>query len=322
MIEAPTPEFEPARLASLRGTGLLVEGGTESLDRVTRLAQHLFDVPIALVSLVDEFEQCFVSRQGVPFERTPRDVSFCGHAVAADDVLIVQDAHRDERFADNPLVTGESQIRFYAGHPIHGEGGFPVGTLCVMSREPRIMTPTDLAALADLAAIVESEINTASVAMRDQLTGLLNRRGLDAVADPFFEHAKRTGESFAVVMADLDRLKMVNDVWGHAEGDASIRSTGDLLRRSFRSADTIARTGGDEFVVIMPDTDREQVELALERVDEGETIAHELDDLAIQLNVSVGAAVWPEDAADSFDELLELADKRMYRNKQAGRVDS
>lgn len=118
------------------------------------MAARLLGCPIALVSLVDEKRQWFKSRVGLNVEETPREHAFCAHAILGSDVLVVPDATLDERFADNPLVTGEPAIRFYAGAPLWVGEGSSVGTLCVIDRKPRELDENDRQCLADLAAIV------------------------------------------------------------------------------------------------------------------------------------------------------------------------
>jgi GAF domain-containing protein len=127
------PANEEQRLASLQRMQLLDTPDEEAFDRITRIAQHLFAVPIALVSLVDLNRQWFKSCVGLPVRETPRDVSFCGHAILGNDLFIIENAPADERFADNPLVTGGPNIRFYAGRPLRNAEGYNIGTLCITS---------------------------------------------------------------------------------------------------------------------------------------------------------------------------------------------
>ncbi len=115
-------------------------------------------MPIALVSLIDADRQWFKSRQGLDACETGRDISFCGHAILQDDPLVVPDALEDPRFADNPLVTGEPKIRFYAGMPLRLSSGFRVGTLCLIDRKPRRLEPEDLVLFRDLARLVVREL--------------------------------------------------------------------------------------------------------------------------------------------------------------------
>src|SRR5476649_243946 len=135
---APAPHpAETQRLLELHQLCLLDTAPEHRFDRVTRLARRLFDVDFAIVSLVDAERQWFKSKQGLAVSETGRDVSFCGHAILQEQVLAVEDALRDPRFADNPLVTGAPHIRFYAGVPVKGPAGHPVGTLCVIGIRPR-----------------------------------------------------------------------------------------------------------------------------------------------------------------------------------------
>jgi signal transduction histidine kinase len=159
MIAPSVPANEAERLAALQALNILDTPPEERFDRITRVARRLFDVPIALISLVDATRQWFKSRQGLDACETARDVSFCGHAVLTDEPLVVPDASQDPRFADNPLVTGEPRVRYYAGVPLHGAGGHRLGTLCILDRQPRELSADDLQLLHDLAAWAENELN-------------------------------------------------------------------------------------------------------------------------------------------------------------------
>ncbi|GAB2908903.1 PAS domain-containing protein [Rheinheimera gaetbuli] len=152
------PHNEAERLQALATSGLLNCLADESFDRITRLAQALFGCKISLCTLIDEKKQWFKSRQGTALKETPRDVSFCAHAIFNDDVLYVPDATLDLRFADNPLVTGLPAIRLYAGVPLHSPHGFPLGTLCIIDDIPRELNALQLTLLQDLAALAEADI--------------------------------------------------------------------------------------------------------------------------------------------------------------------
>jgi two-component system sensor histidine kinase/response regulator len=158
MIPPPLPHDEPERLASLRALGLLDTAAEERFDRITRLAQALFDVPITLISLVDADRQWFKSRQGLEADHTSRDVSFCAHAILGSEVMEVPDATRDERFQGNSLVEGPPDVRFYAGVPLNAPDGRKIGTLCLIDRKPRVLTETQRAVLKELGEFVDREI--------------------------------------------------------------------------------------------------------------------------------------------------------------------
>ncbi len=158
MILAPIPANEAERLNALRTLLVLDTPPEERFDRIARFASMEFDVPVALVSLVDEHRQWFKARVGLEACETSRDVSFCGHAVVGSDVLVIEDTLKDPRFADNPLVTGDPFIRFYAGAPLILPGSLAVGTLCVIDTEPRAFSPIDHAILSALRDVVVEEL--------------------------------------------------------------------------------------------------------------------------------------------------------------------
>jgi phosphoribosyl 1,2-cyclic phosphodiesterase len=157
---APVPKDEERRLRTLQQTGLLDTEPEERFDRYTRIATALFDVPIAMVSLVDRDRQWYKSRVGTDTRETGRDRAFCAHVILGDDVMQVPDALVDDRFADSPLVTGEPRIRFYAGAPLSLGDGSAVGTLCVIDHRARNLDEGQLRLLSDLAKLVERELQT------------------------------------------------------------------------------------------------------------------------------------------------------------------
>jgi PAS domain S-box-containing protein len=163
MIAPPLAPDEPRRLQALYRLCLLDTPAEQRFDRIVRTAARVFRVPIALVSLVDGQRQWFKARVGLEPSSTPRSISFCGHAILTPDTFVVQNALQDRRFFDNPLVTGEPHVRFYAGQPLRGEDGSAVGTLCLMDRQERDFSEEERQLLADLASWVELEFNALTV---------------------------------------------------------------------------------------------------------------------------------------------------------------
>ena len=158
MQEPPRPANEPDRLQALRQLLILDTPPEERFDRLTAFAAQEFDVPTALLSLIDDDRQWFKSRVGVDSCETPRSISFCGHAILQDDIMVVPDVKQDERFFDNPLVTGEPHIQFYAGAPLKLPGGQNVGTLCLIDNKPRTLDDIDLAILSSLRDLAVEEL--------------------------------------------------------------------------------------------------------------------------------------------------------------------
>lgn len=159
------PADEVQRLESVHALAL-DEEAQERFDRITRLVGRTLDAPIVLISIVDADRQWFKSRYGMQARETPRDVSFCGHAILSPDTMVVRDALTDVRFADNPLVSGPPGIRFYAARPLRAPGGQRVGTLCVIDRKPREFSAADRATLEDFATMVEDEFGRGAVPER------------------------------------------------------------------------------------------------------------------------------------------------------------
>lgn len=180
----PLPINEEARLQVLDALKIFDTPPEEDFNLIVGLAAHLFQVPIALVSLVGKDRQCFKATVGLDVCGTGRDVSFCAHAILQDEVMIVEDAQRDPRFASNALVTGNPFIRFYAGAPLVASGGHKVGTLCIIDRVPRpALSDHDQITLKRLARMVIIRMHLRSL-LNKQKNLIGNLFGADAVKEP------------------------------------------------------------------------------------------------------------------------------------------
>ena len=312
MKEPPIPLDETVRLQSLLSLKILDSIPEERFDRITRMAQRIFDVDICLVSLVASDRQWFKSRQGLTACETPRNVSFCGHAILDDDVFLIEDALLDERFADNPLVTGDPRVRFYAGYPVHAPNGQPVGTLCLIDSAPREFTADDAQTLKDFAALVDDELASSSKMHVDELTGVANRRGFTTVAQYVLPLCARNGLVADLLFFDLDEFKQLNDTHGHEAGDRALRFFAMALLKSFRTADVVSRLGGDEFVVLMAGK-RVISERSLKSIQAHVESAQ--DEIARNLKWSVGRIQYDPNRHENVEALLADADKEMYANK-------
>lgn len=158
MLSAPIPDNDKERLAALRALLILDTPPEERFDKIVQFAAMEFDMPIALLSLIDENRQWFKANVGLDVCETGRDISFCGHAILQSEIFVIPDARADERFADNPIVTGEPYVIFYAGAPLQLASGFTVGTLCLIDHKPRQLDATELAILTTLRDLLLEEM--------------------------------------------------------------------------------------------------------------------------------------------------------------------
>jgi diguanylate cyclase (GGDEF)-like protein/PAS domain S-box-containing protein len=461
-MKAPLALYETERLQALHTLEILDSPADASLDRITRLVARVLDVPIALVTLVDEERQWFKSRVGIQVQETSRDDAFCAHAILQDELMVVPDALRDERFVDNRLVTDSPNIRFYAGVPIRTSKGFAVGTLCAIDDRPRVLTEDQINTLNDLADIVSREIqlrenlmqvrsqakktddlfeaseaayrsmfelasvgialvapdgNWISVnralcdlvgysvqelqhltfqditipedlnadmdllsqlvagdidhyqlekrylhktgravwadlsvtkklsaegqveyfisiiqniqgrkeleqeAKHDALTGLLNRRALDALLPIAQARADRSQMLLALMFLDLDGFKAINDTYGHDAGDELLCTVSARLKASIRRTDSLIRLAGDEFIVILEgivphaDEAREVARKLLKTIAEPMTIQGH----SITTQASIGFSIYEPNSDKAPDELIREADRWMYKAKHSGK---
>lgn len=336
MKKPPIPPDEAIRLAKLDSLGIIYSPAEERFDRITKMARTVFGVPIALVSLVSEKCQWFKSAQGITAAETPREISLCGHAILRDDTFVVEDASKDPDFADNPLVTGEPFLRFYAGHPLKYEGS-AMGTLCIIDRVPRQLTPSELETLRSLAAWAENELKTSAlsesqtqllkelnetkrIALVDPLTKVWNRTGMDVLIHRELERARRQRHRVVMMMLDVDYFKQVNDQHGHAAGDVTLKEIAQRIRSSVRPSDVIVRYGGDEFLLFATDCPDETAKILAERIlsrvrDEPIEAGQAKFNVSLTLGVSSAVATTELDP----ERLKKLADEALYVAKEAGR---
>jgi GAF domain-containing protein len=157
-MEAALPPEELTRVAALKDYKILDTEPERAFNEIVYLASHICSTPISLVSLIDERRQWFKAKIGMDANETPREFAFCAHSILKHGPTVVEDAQQDARFSDNPLVTGDPHIRFYAGAPLVTPSGHPLGTLCVIDREPRHLSPDHLRALGALSRLVVEQL--------------------------------------------------------------------------------------------------------------------------------------------------------------------
>lgn len=330
-------EEEAKRLSSLLQTNLLDTPIENRFERVTRLLQNMLNVPVTLFNLVDENRQWTKSVQGVEVVNTPREQSFCAHTIQGNRIMVVNDARYDERFSDNPLVTGNPNIVFYAGCPVRAPDGEKIGALCAIDRKPRQLQPREMQILRDLAGVLESELRLdemmrkaegleqkLSVAERnariDSLTRLPNRAGMIDMLQRQWATALRQKKPVSLVAADIDHMKNINEKYGRETGDEVLRQMGRVLLSAMRHEDSVCRMEGGEFVMVLPDCSDDHLTDAVERI-RLETMLADIDTEhgIIPVTLSFGATTIMPDENMQMTDLLEQADVALGVAKERGR---
>jgi diguanylate cyclase (GGDEF)-like protein len=311
------PSDEEERLQALSILNILDSAPEERFDRLTRLAKKMFDVPISLVSLVDKNRQWFKSHDGLDVTETSRDISFCAHAILHDKTFIVNDTLSDARFADNPLVTNDPHIRFYAGCPLKAPNGLNVGTLCIIDNKPRDFCAADLASLQDLVALVECELAAIHLATIDDLTGISNRRGFTLHAKQIlrFSHAQAIPTS--LVFMDLNKFKQINDQFGHAIGNHALKTFAALLQKASGQSDLLARSGGDEFLALLADAKQQDAIAFIDRLSSAINQCNATNQLQYKLSFAYGIVESNPMQPACLHELISESDRQMYQQKQS-----
>lgn len=338
MIEAGPYPNEEKRLKTLESLGLLDTPIDGRFEKITKMVCRILDVPIALFNLIDADRQFYKSAIGISATQAPKKAAFCTHAIHEDYMLLIPNTHKDERFHDNPFVTGEHlDIGFYAGCPIRAPNGMPIGTLCAIDKKPRDMSEEQLESLRDLADMIETEIKMIGLsnsqqtlieeldearrlAMIDPMTRLWNRSGVNALLEKEIQESIRSQTPITIVITDIDHFKKVNDTYGHPTGDAVITEVAKRLSIALRTEDVVGRIGGEEFLIILTNAKPENLEETVERIRQSicETpISHEGQDYPVTMSFGAVSAI-PNQAGDTL-RLIKHADDALYEAKKGGR---
>ena len=338
----PLPANEEARLQSLASYDILDTLPEQAYDDILRLAAIICGTTMGFITMVDRDRQWFKATLGVDVRETPRNVSFCAHALSTPHkVLTVNDAREDSRFANNPLVTGEPHIRFYAGAPLITPENHVLGTLCVVDHVPRGLSQVQHEALTALSRQVIAQLELRRqlkevqnserrleaalaklevLSSTDSLTGLFNRRALDERLKSEFDRAQRYHLDLSVLMIDVDRFKQFNDRFGHPAGDDMLRQVAQVLQNNARAQDCVTRYGGEEFCVILPNTGREAALVIAERIRHLVSTMPARTPMTISLGISSRCGAAAEGVClVNPQALVAAADGALYQAKKDGR---
>ncbi|GAA0731769.1 putative bifunctional diguanylate cyclase/phosphodiesterase [Sphingomonas japonica] len=334
------------RRAAIARYHILDSSAEADFDNIAMLAGRICATQSAAISFIDDDRQWFKSRCGIEASETPIEASFCAYAIGSADILVVNDATRDIRFAANPLVVGDPWVRFYAGMPILASDGTPMASLCVFDPVPRPRGLTEIEAmtLRVLASQVQSllelrrshierEAQAAAKAIlskewkhaaeHDVLTGLPHRGVFQKRLRAAMREAERNNTRVAMMLVDVDHFKQINDTLGHDAGDALLRGFANRLQSVLRKSDTVARLGGDEFGILLSGIRREeQVASVVRSMTER---LHEpllYKDRLVACNASIGVAIYPDHALTA-DRLTKCSDLALAEAKRTrGRAET
>ena len=329
-------DAELARLEELNSYQILDSLPEQEYDDIALLSAQICQMPMSTVAFVDEERKWHKAKFGLDKEFVPRDFAICSHTICSDKLLIVEDTHEHDVFKDIGIVNNPPFVRFYAGIPLINNKGYALGTLCVVDTKPNCIDEQQIHALQALArqtmALLElrksllisqqlqrqvrlhnSELE--SLSQMDELTKLYNRRVLDRELSRELRRSKRYGGEFSLLMLDIDNFKELNDSQGHAVGDIALIAIAKLLMQESRDTDFCIRFGGDEFIILMSNTNAQQAQDIAHRI---RIRVEQCNEQLSFLTLSIGIA-----HVDNFNLtetlILELADKGLYQAKRAGR---
>lgn len=310
---------EARRLKALQALEILDSPREEAYDRIVRLMRAIFGVDTAIISVIDAHRQWYKASEGIGQTEAALHETFCRHTIAQDGPLVVPDASLDPRFADNPYVKGDAGVRFYAGFPLKTKRGYSIGTLCAVDHEPRPFTDEEVQILEDLAAIVIDQMELRERAMTDELTGILTRRAFKEEGERLAALANRHKHNLTAICFDLDHFKKINDTYGHAVGDEVLRRVSEACRSHVRKSDVFGRLGGEEFAILLPETDRKGgLEVAEKLRRDISLLRFDVGDQTIGVTASLGVAAFDLSTKD-LDMLLVRGDTALYQAKHEGR---
>ena len=339
----PIPENESERLAALPHYGILDTMPEQEYDDIARLSATICGTTMSTVALIDQDRKWHKAKYGLDKEFVPREISICSHTILDDAPLIVEDTLEHDVFKNIGMVINPPNVRFYAGVPLVNPEGLALGTLWVIDKEPKTIDDAQRTSLeaygrqlvtllelrrsniaseqrqqelqCDQEEILERNSHLEELSFKDDLTGVYNRRILDSELANALVRCNCNGKPFAMMMLDLDDLKEVNDAFGHWAGDDAILFLAKTITQNIRQADCCVRFGGDEFIVLMPDTGVDGAKMIAHRIQQKLKQGSESIE---QLSASIGVAVSAAADCDA-QALLDFADSCVYKAKSEGK---
>lgn len=325
MEPAPIPADDAARLAELTDLGVLDSDADPSFDDISELTRRIANTEIGIISLVDRHRQWFKSCVGAPLaqQETPRNISFCAHTILQRDPLIVEDARKDFRFCDNPLVSSDPWIRFYAGFPLITSNGFVIGSLCAISPQPRNLSSQQIDSLRRLASLTVQQLEHRRDAARlamvrsgleveqlrqgsserlPSLERLISRGQMVQMLDLMF--SMQAGAAFSLLRCAFRDYERVNSTLGGIVAEEYINEAARRILAAVPKSTSVARFADAELVVLIPFAQQIQdTQRIAERILAFANHVYRNGNQSLSMSVSVGIAICRENY-DSSEAVL------------------
>ena len=300
-------------------------------QKTVDLMAEVYSAPAGfIVQYTKEGYQVVTANQSIrnpysPGGTIPSDTNiFCRKVVTENQSLYVKQATQEPQWNDNPEVVNDG-FNSYLGVPIVWPDGTPFGTICVMDFSVTHYKEPFIRLMREFGDIIERDLlmlqqyhHLQEISLRDDLTGIYNRRGFITLAPEKINLIKRYAGVFAVMFIDIDEFKRVNDEFGHAVGDSVLKQVADNIHRNLRDSDLAARFGGDEFVVIVFVDAAEEVNLIIQRL---KSSLHVIEsEHKVEIGLSIGYKIYDAHTAPSIDMILRETDRLMYQSKQGKKL--
>lgn len=335
---------EDERIDALLRYQILDTPPENAFDRITALTAKLLNMPVAVVSLVDTDRIWFKSHYGITVTEVVRCPGLCSSVILGNEPYILTDALYDPRSSENPLVTSEFGLRFYAGVPLRTRDGYILGAFCCLDFKPRTITEEHIEILRTLAGVIIDQMELRLAARRvdelhqklieahevlkiqashDSLTKIWNRSAIMELLRQTLERSQREKKPMSIIIVDIDFFKKINDTQGHPVGDEVIVTVVNRIQYVFRDSDFIGRIGGEEFLGIMYPCNTQEAERIAERC--RQAICTQPiplgKDSQTSLNVTISGGFFSNEQflGITAQEMIEKADNALYVSKQKGR---
>lgn len=334
----PVSDNELQRLKAIDSYSILDSLPEQEYDDIARIAAHICDCPISTVALVDIDRKWHKAKFGIDKDSVPREAAICSYTILSNKPLIITNTLQHPIFHNLDMVKKPPYVQFYAGIPLLNSDGFALGTLCVVDTQPKEINEFQIQSLEALArhviALMElrksilaltktqkkllnkqetiDKLNTklTQLSFTDELTKLKNRRALSQEYNAMIER-QQGNVPLSLMMLDLDKFKLLNDKNGHTFGDNAIKAVAAVLLKYSRKTDFCFRFGGDEFIILMPNTSEQQSLDVASRIN---TILAEGEFFSEPLFISIGIAVITRLDINEC-EAIKIADNCLYLAK-------